>query len=121
MSTHVPPPGSRGEDVRDLGLLRIRSARDGDTHVVALEGELDLVSTPEVEKELRRVEATDADAIVIDLSALEFVDSTGIRLLIEAQQRSRWDAGRLGVKRPPPQVLRVLTLAGIDQLLPFVD
>jgi anti-sigma B factor antagonist len=121
MSTHVPPSGSRGESVRDLGLLRIASARDGDTHVVALAGELDLVSVPEVEKELRRVEASDADAIVVDLSGLEFIDSTGIRLLIQTEQRSRWDAGRLAVKRPPQRVFRVLTLAGVDQLLPFVD
>lgn len=101
--------------------MTLESQRDGDTHVLALNGELDLVTTPRVEKELRLVEASDADAIVIDLSGIEFVDSTGIRLLIEAQQRSRWEPGRLAVKRPPARVMRVLTIAGIDDLLPFVD
>jgi anti-anti-sigma factor len=121
MFTHVPRFGPTAEVVRDLGMLTVRSERDGDTHVIALAGELDLVSAAAVDRELRRVEATDADAILVDLSGLQFVDSTGIRLLIETQQRSRWDPGRLALKRPPARVLRVFAIAGIDELLPFVD
>ena len=122
MSAHTPfPPESRAERVRDLGLLTLESAREGDTHVILLSGELDIMSSPEVDKELRRVEATDADAIVLDLSGLQFVDSTGLRLLIQAEQRSRWDAGRLSLKRPPGRVQRVFEIAGIDKLLPFDD
>lgn len=102
-------------------MLTLRSERDGDTHVLTLSGELDLVSTPEVEKELRHVEAGDADAIVVDLSAVEFVDSTGLRLLIETEQRSRWEPGRIALRRPLARVMRIFTIAGIDALLPFVD
>jgi anti-anti-sigma factor len=121
MSSHAPRFSSAAQLIRALGALTICSERDGDTHVIALAGELDLVSAPEVERELRRVEAGDADTIIVDLSGLKFVDSTGIRLLIETEQRSRWDAGRLALRRPPDLVFRVFTIAGIDELLPFVD
>jgi anti-sigma B factor antagonist len=121
VSTHVPRPQPSAAQIKDLGLLTLRSRREGDAHVLTLSGELDLQTAPEVEKELRTVEAGDADAILIDLSAVEFVDSTGIRLLIQAEQRSRWEPGRIVFRRPPAKVMRVLTIAGIDELLPFED
>lgn len=80
---------------------------------------MDLSNAGEVERELLHAESTDARAIVIDLSGLTFMDSTGIRLLIAADARSRTDSGRLSLTRPPAQVLRVLCIAGIDELLPF--
>jgi anti-sigma B factor antagonist len=121
VSTHVQHPTSSAQQVKDLGVLTLHSERDGDTHVLTLSGELDLVTAPEVEKELRIVEAGDADVIVVDLSALEFVDSTGLRLLIQTEQRSRWEPGRIALRRPPERVMRIFTIAGIDALLPFVD
>ncbi len=107
--------------VRALGGLVVRSERDGDVHVVALSGELDLASVPAVEQELRSVEATDADAILLDLSDVQFIDSTGVRMLIMAEQRSRWDSGRLVLKRPPDTVFRAIRIAGVAELLPFAD
>lgn len=114
---HIPS----SEYVRDLGTLGLRSERDGDVHVVALRGELDLCSAPAVEQELRSVEAGDADAILLDLSELEFIDSTGVRLLIMAEQRSRWDSGRLVLKRPPAPVFRAIEISGVAGILPFAD
>lgn len=102
-----------------IDVLTIRSARQGDTHVVALEGELDLAGYATASDELKRVEATDAKEIVIDLGALTFIDSTGMRLLLEANARSRSDSGRLRILRASGQVESVLAKTGIDQRLPF--
>jgi anti-sigma B factor antagonist len=66
----------------------------------------------------RRVEATEA-LIVVDLSRLTFMDSTGARLSIEAQARSRADRDRLLVLRGPAPVQRVFELCGVDDLVPF--
>lgn len=82
---------------------------------------MDLSNAGDVERELLHAEATDCLTIVIDLSELQFMDSTGIRLLITADARSTADGGRLRLTRPPAQVLRVLCIAGIDELLPFDD
>lgn len=108
-------------DLVDLGELTMRSVREGAVHTVALTGELDLATAGEVDKELERVEATDAESIVLDLSGLTFMDSTGVRLVVNAHTRSRADANRLTLRRGQAAVQRVMELSGVDVLLPFDD
>jgi len=111
----------RATELIDFGDLTVRSEREADVHIVALSGELDLATADVVEAELERVEASDAAAIVLDLSGLTFMDSTGVRLLIQAHARSRADANRLTLRRGPAAVQRVMELSGVDVLLPFAD
>jgi anti-anti-sigma factor len=101
--------------------MAITSGREGDVHVIALAGELDLATADELEQEIVRVEATDADSIVVDLSDLRFMDSTGVRILLSADARSRADGSRLALLRGPAAVQRVFELSGIIDLLPFAD
>lgn len=107
--------------VLDLGALTLRSRREGAAHVLALFGELDVASAGEVEEELRRAEDAlpAAAAIVVDLRGLIFIDSTGLRLLIEASNRAEESGHRLRLVRPRPRVFRVCEIAGVDALLPF--
>lgn len=99
--------------------LSISSTADGDEHAVCLFGELDVASSDRVQREFKRVEASTARAIVVDLSGLTFIDSTGVRLLVDA--RSRVDADRLTLLRGRPAVQRVFELCGVDKLLAFAD
>jgi anti-anti-sigma factor len=101
--------------------LTVRSEREGVVHAVRLEGELDVATAEAVERELEVVEAGDAESIIIDLSGLAFIDSTGLRVLIRAQQRSRADSNRLALLRGPRSVQRVFDIAGLSDRLPFVD
>jgi anti-sigma B factor antagonist len=87
--------------------------------VIELIGELDLDGAPRVEEELRRVEASDVHSIVIDLGGLEFIDSTGIRLLVMASERSQ--EGRFSLLRGPQQVHRVFEITDLADRLPFAD
>ncbi len=119
MTERPIPEQSPAERIIELGQLTVRSERDGDTHTIALRGEMDLSNAGEVERELLHAEATDVRTIMVDLSELTFMDSTGIRLLIAANARSRADS--LSLTRPPPAVARVLCIAGVDELLPFRD
>jgi anti-sigma B factor antagonist len=112
--------GKRAEHARKLGSLALRSERDGDVHIVELIGELDLDGAPRLEAELLRVEASDAASIVVDLSALEFIDSTGIRLLLMAAERSS-QTGRLTFLKGPRQVHRVFEITDLVDRLPFAD
>jgi anti-anti-sigma factor len=105
----------------EAGTLTIRSARDGDEHHVALYGELDISCGDALEREMRGVEAGDAARIVVDLSGLQFMDSTGIRVLLSLHGRSRADGDRLFLLRGAPAVQQVLELTGADRLLPFAD
>ncbi len=121
MTERSIPEQSQAERLIELGQLTVRSARRGDVHTIALSGELDLSNAADVERELQQAEATDARTILVDLSELRFMDSTGIRLLIAADARSRADSCRLSLTRPPAAVARVLCIAGVDELLPFRD
>jgi anti-anti-sigma factor len=107
--------------VWNVGQLTVRSERDGVMHTIRAEGELDLATAEDLERELRRVESSDALSIVLDLSGLQFIDSTGVRLLIEADIRSRADSNRLTLLRGPKAVQRVFELTGILDRLPFAD
>jgi anti-anti-sigma factor len=115
------PEVLRAAQVIRLGVLTISSERDGDLHTVELEGELDLATAPGVEQELERVEATDAAAIILDLSGLTFIDSTGIRLVLAAARRSRADSNRLTLLRGTAAVQRAFEISGVEALLSFAD
>ncbi len=110
---------ARAERARNMGSLVLRSKREGDTHFVELHGELDIAGAPSLEEELLRVEATDAAAIVCDLSNLEFIDSTGIRLLLMAADRSA-AAGRFTIIPGPKPVHRVFEITDLVKRLPFL-
>ncbi len=110
----------RAETAGSIGGLSLRSERDGETHVIGLLGELDIAGAPALEEELLRVEATDAEAIIVDLTSLEFIDSTGIRLVVMAADRCSAD-GRLTLLRGPKQVHRVFEITDLVSRLPFAD
>ena len=90
------------------------------TELLELIGELDLDGAPRVEAELMRVEAGDAQSILIDLGSLEFIDSTGIRLLLMAAERCN-ASGRLTILKGPRQVHRVFEITDLVDRLPFAD
>jgi anti-anti-sigma factor len=112
---------SRAAQLAELGALTMISEREGDVHTICVSGELDLATADSLQRELERVEATDADSIILDLSGLRFMDSTGVRLMLRAHARSRADSDRLTMLRGPASVQRVLDLTGVADLLPFAD
>jgi anti-sigma B factor antagonist len=112
---------SRVTGLSTPGAFTMRSERRGDVHTICPCGELDLATAGGVQRELKRVEASDARSIVVDLSGLTFMDSTGVRLVLSAHARSRTDSNRLTLVRGPAAVQRVLELCGVAGLLPFAD
>ncbi|MEA2191918.1 MAG: anti-sigma factor antagonist [Solirubrobacteraceae bacterium] len=114
-------PRARAEQAAGVGALAMTSRRDGDEHVLRLDGELDIARGADVEREIVRIEQTDVKRIVVDLSGLTFIDSTGVRILLQAEARSRADSCRLTLLRPPASVGRVFVICGVDSLLPFSD
>jgi anti-sigma B factor antagonist len=102
------------------GRLEMERALDGATQLLVLRGELDADACPKVEFELAQAEASDADRIVVDLSQVEFIDSTGIALLVSALRRSEQNSCRLRfVPSHSEDVQRLLELCGLDGHLPL--
>jgi len=83
-------------------------------------GELDLATTPLLDAELARVEATDTPAIILDLAGLAFVDCSGVQLLLAATARSQANRDRLRMSRPSRQIHHVISLVGATDGLPWV-
>jgi anti-anti-sigma factor len=59
--------------------------------------------------------------LVIDLTGVSFIDSTGLRVLLTAAERAREQGRRLVVVRPPPPALRVFHLTRVDDGMECVD
>lgn len=115
MSELAPP------DAPVPGQLVIESKTEGDGIVLSLHGELDLTSAPIFEKELRVAESANPARLVIDLSGLEFMDSTGLRALLLARERAGGNGHRLQLRRGPRQVQRVLELTKTVDAFEFED
>jgi anti-sigma B factor antagonist len=94
--------------------------RNGLVHV-ALVGELDLSTVAKVQEELRRVEANAPATVVVDLSKLTFLDSTGLRCIVTADERARAEGRRIVIVRGPDAVQRVFTITRLDDRLEMVD
>jgi anti-sigma B factor antagonist len=88
---------------------------------VVLRGELDLSTVEKVEEELARMEGDDTRVLVLDLSGLSFLDSTGLRLMVTAHQRAEKEGRRLVIVKGPETVHRVFTITKLDEKLEMVD
>ena len=101
--------------------FRVEMRTEGQATVVGVAGELDLASSPELEQQLEQFYASDNELLVIDLRGLEFMDSTGLSVIVSAHQKLI-DAGqRLIIVRGPQQVQRLLDLTGVAERLELVD
>ncbi len=91
---------------------------EGGVHTFAVMGELDLNTAPELEGPLEAAIDGDDAQVLIDLSSCEFIDSTGIALLVRAWQRVDRDAGegqgRLVICCSNDQVQRLLKITGVE-------
>jgi anti-anti-sigma factor len=102
--------------------LRFDTAVTDDVAVVTLTGELDVAGSAMLEAELERV-AADADpaVLVLDLSQLDFMDSTGLRLVVTADQRARDDGRAFALVRGKEDVHRVFEITRMTDRLRFLD
>jgi anti-sigma B factor antagonist len=94
--------------------------RNGLVHM-ALVGELDLSSVAKVQEELRRIEADAPATLVVDLSKLTFLDSTGLRCIVTADERARNEGRKIVIVRGPDAVQRVFAITRLEERLEIVD
>jgi anti-sigma B factor antagonist len=90
-----------------------RSTETSGTLVVSIIGEVDMSNATEIDVELQTALQSEPALLVIDLSALKFIDSSGIALLLRAAEK----AGRLELRNPSATVQRVITATGLSGVL----
>ncbi len=100
-------------------MIRIREASG--TYKLALQGELDLATSVGLQEELQAAQESEADRIVVDLSSLEFIDSSGLRALIMIDAEAKQDSDRFYFVPGGDQVRRAMELTDIDKRLRFME
>ena len=101
--------------------FNVEERRQGDATVLTVSGELDLRTSPELEERLTGAFGAGIELVILDLRQIEFMDSTGLRVLLGAHQRAHESGRRFALVRGADQVERVLTLTGVRDLLTIVD
>jgi anti-sigma B factor antagonist len=88
---------------------------------VTLRGELDFEHAYTFDEEVRRLEVRRPECLVIDLSDLAFVDSSGLARLLAAHRRARRERRRVVFLRPTAPVRRLMALTAVDDHLEIVS
>jgi anti-anti-sigma factor len=100
--------------------FRLEDRRNGGREVLAVHGELDLATVDELRARLEALRLA-GRAVVLDLDELQFMDSTGIRLILQAAEDARRDGWDFAVTRGSFAVRRVFEAARIEDRLPYVN
>lgn len=101
--------------------LEITIERHSHVVVVRLAGEVDIATGPELDQRLQEISSGEHTHVLIDLSGVEFMDSTGLRSIVRAQYAADSDGRRLSLRPGCPQVQRLFELTGLLDRLTFVD
>jgi anti-anti-sigma factor len=107
--------------VREVTILEVETVEEDGLVRLALRGELDLSTVSKVEDELRRAEADEPKLLLLDLGELTFLDSTGLRLIVTADQRAREQGRRLAIVKGPETVQRVFAITRLDERLEMLE
>jgi stage II sporulation protein AA (anti-sigma F factor antagonist) len=123
-SAHV----SREEALEALSALRLLDEAtfslaedgggDGDgERVIRLRGELDIESAPDLERVLLRSRPR-GQRVVVDLTELKFMDSTGLRVLLRARAAAEEGRWQINLRNVPPTIRRLFDMTGVHAALP---
>jgi anti-sigma B factor antagonist len=107
--------GSVMHPVLDLS-LSVREVRD--RTVVTVAGEIDVYTAPQLREQLIELANGGATKLVLDLEAVEMLDSTGLGVLLGASKRARERGGSLRLVCSGERILRVIRITGLIKVLP---
>jgi anti-sigma B factor antagonist len=101
--------------------LAIVPQQEDGTQRIRLSGELDVSTVPEFNKRISELRHRDIHAIVLDLSGITFMDSTGLSAILVAEMHARMRGQRFSVIEGPPHVNELFRLTGVDNFLEIVS
>ena len=101
--------------------LSIRVDENGTTRHVRLSGSCDLATAPALRQTLHGLTPPEVHDVVLDVSELEFIDSTGLGVVLGAMRRLREGGGSLAIAGATGIVRRVLEITDLDKVIPLTD
>lgn len=97
--------------------MKIAAQKNDTALTFVIEGSIDTVTAPELEKELKE-QWGDITKLVLDFTAVDYVSSAGLRVIMEADKFMS-DAGTMILKNVNEDVMEVFEMTGFDELLTF--
>ena len=94
--------------------LRIREEQAASARLLSLNGELDIATSTELDERLQAMLDDSSEDLIIDLSALSFMDSMGLQVLLRARRKLGRQERRLVLICPPGPILRLLVVTNLD-------
>jgi anti-sigma B factor antagonist len=103
-----------------VGVQRFEASAEifNGVRVVAVRGELDIATSPQVRELLAEVARDEDQPLVIDLTRCDFIDSTGLAALLHGAKPAQNGESRVAIVSPAGDVRRMLELTAIDQSIP---
>jgi anti-sigma B factor antagonist len=87
-----------------------------DRHVIALAGEVDLYTAPELKQQLLETIANGAKDVVVDFTNTSFIDSTALGVLVGGVKRLRPNGGRLSIVSSDRNITKIFEITGLDRV-----
>jgi len=102
--------------------LKVSMRSQGGRTIMSVGGEIDLYTAPRLHGELVTALAGGGpEQIVVDMSGVEFCDSTGMNVLLAAHRRAREQGGDLELAAPRPAIKKILQVTGLESVFTVVD
>ena len=98
--------------------LSVNTRTDEGVSVVEVAGEVDVYTAPTLRQHLREASGGPAPRVVVDMTEVKFLDSTGLGVLVGAMGRVKEADGTLRLVVSSDHILKVLRITGLDALIP---
>jgi anti-sigma B factor antagonist len=102
--------------------LKVTCRQQGEYILMSVQGEIDLYTVPRLQRELAGVLAPGGPVrLVVDLSGVDFCDSTGVNVLLAAHKQAMETGGDLELAAPRPAVRKILQVTGLEAVFTVTD
>jgi anti-anti-sigma factor len=99
----------------------VQCEHDGDGATISISGDVDLATVAPLLDARDRALAQRPSRLLFDLRGVRFIDSSGLKFLLETDRMARRDGWTLQLLRPPDSAMRVFAVTGVEKHLPFVE
>ena len=101
--------------------LQVETRHEGDVAVVAATGEVDVFTAPGLDTEITALLEQGTSRLVVDLSGVSFLDSTGLGVLVKGLKTARDAGGSMQLVVTSDRIRKIFDITGLDASLPLYD
>jgi anti-sigma B factor antagonist len=113
--------GTGATAASESGNFRVSTEEQAEGAVLRIEGEVDVYTSPALREELYRLIDGGSPRVTVDLSGMDFIDSSGLGVFVGALKRVRERSTELELRGVQPSTRKVLDITGLVQVFTIVD